>query len=56
MSGDARKGDFSHPSGHLSGAYEVRGNTVHVTIDLSTLGGIFYSWERVERELYDFFG
>ncbi|MFQ5884829.1 MAG: hypothetical protein ACE5IO_06990 [Thermoplasmata archaeon] len=56
LSGNARKGNFSHPSGQLSGAYEVRGNTVHVIIDLSTLGGIFVSWEQIERQLYDFFG
>lgn len=56
LRGNAQKGSFSHPSGHLSGTYEVGGNTVNVIIDLSTLGGIFYSWERIDRELYDFFG
>lgn len=56
LSGNARKGKFSHPSGQLSGTYEVVGNTVHVTIDLGTLGGMFYTWEQIGRKLYDFFG
>ena len=56
LSGNARKGKFSHPSGHLSGTYEVHGNTLHVEIDLSILGGMFYSWDQIQRELKGFFG
>lgn len=52
LSGNAQSGSFSDPDGLVSGAYEVRGNTVYVTIDCS----IPFAWGRIEKELYAFFG
>ena len=54
LDGNARKGNFSDPDGLVSGAYEVRRDTVHVTIDCGI--PLAFAWRKIERKLNGFFG
>ncbi|TET91578.1 MAG: hypothetical protein E3J35_02395 [Methanomassiliicoccales archaeon] len=53
LDGNAKSGSFSGgPLGLVSGEYEVRGNTVYVTVHC----GISSAWGKIKKELDDFFG
>lgn len=51
LDGNAQQGTFSDSWSVVSGAYQVRGRTVYVTVEC----GVASLWPRIDRELPDFF-